>query len=274
MFELDRYIEAIEEHLVADTSKSLTYAALESRLAIEYVCYERLRISHDYIAHNDLKKWQPKAVVNTLIAEVDPRITQPLKLSISTSPAERHLDAAGFEKLDYVEVGSQSSLSLNKLGKLWNALSNVALHVKLPTNKSDLISHYGSQEKMRRHVIDALSELKNIAAGTLIMTSPQQEVSIECSCGKIIRRKVFGLEENKIFHCDDPDCPETYTVTQREDDLYFSSRRLDITCRNCGHIQVIPNKITDDLPTSKHIYFDCAGCAKRVIVQWRLMQGQ
>lgn len=37
--------------------ENLTYAALEARLAIEAICYDRLRIAHDYISNDDLKGW-------------------------------------------------------------------------------------------------------------------------------------------------------------------------------------------------------------------------
>ncbi|CCV13286.1 hypothetical protein [Mesorhizobium sp. STM 4661] len=65
MIWLKQYTAKIEELLNQDTPESLTYAALECRLAIERICYERLRNAHDYISHDDLKRWQPQYVVNT-----------------------------------------------------------------------------------------------------------------------------------------------------------------------------------------------------------------
>jgi hypothetical protein len=88
MLNLDPIIERIKVLLAEDTDASVTYAALEARLAIEKVCYDRLRQRHDYIAHAQLKKWQPGAVVTTLMAEVDPHIGQTVTLSIGKNPAD------------------------------------------------------------------------------------------------------------------------------------------------------------------------------------------
>ncbi len=61
----------IKRLLNEGTSQSLTHAALECRLAIERVCYEKLTIVHDYISHDDLKRWQPRYVVETIVQEVN-----------------------------------------------------------------------------------------------------------------------------------------------------------------------------------------------------------
>ena len=83
MINLDAIIETVEGLLAQSSAQATTYAALECRLAIEKVCYERLKIAHDYIAHDDLRRWQPRDVVETLIAEVDGRIDSGFTLSIS-----------------------------------------------------------------------------------------------------------------------------------------------------------------------------------------------
>jgi hypothetical protein len=61
MIDLRRIIPTIEKLLAEETPQSITYAALECRLAIEKVCYERLKVVHDYIAHEDLRGWCVKS---------------------------------------------------------------------------------------------------------------------------------------------------------------------------------------------------------------------
>jgi hypothetical protein len=70
MTDIKSIIATIEALLAQGTPQAITYAALECRLAIEKVCYDRLKIAHDYISHHDLRRWQPQHVVQTLIAEV------------------------------------------------------------------------------------------------------------------------------------------------------------------------------------------------------------
>lgn len=67
MINLEPSISQIEVLMAENTEASLTYAALECRLAIERICYERLRLAHDYISNDDLKRWQPRDIVNILI---------------------------------------------------------------------------------------------------------------------------------------------------------------------------------------------------------------
>jgi len=83
LIDLTPSISTIEKFLDENTQASLTYAALECRLAIERICYERLRIAHDYISHDDLKKWQPQDIVKTLIQEVDGGAAETRTISIS-----------------------------------------------------------------------------------------------------------------------------------------------------------------------------------------------
>lgn len=71
MIKLKPTISQIQKLLKENTEASVTYAALECRLAIERICYERLRLAHDYISHDDLTKWQPSGIVRTLIQELD-----------------------------------------------------------------------------------------------------------------------------------------------------------------------------------------------------------
>ena len=78
MIDMRRIISTIEQLLADETPQNLTYVAVECRLAIEKLCYDRLKIAHDYIAHDDLRRWRPGDVVNALIREVTP---SPIRLS-------------------------------------------------------------------------------------------------------------------------------------------------------------------------------------------------
>jgi hypothetical protein len=153
MLDLNPVISKIEELLKEDTEASITYAALECRLAIERICYERLRLAHDYISHDDIKKWQPRDIVRILIKEVDSRVAETFTISISTSPrpkgaAEPTLEE--YQAMEFVPIGTQVGFNPDKLGSLWNALAKLALHISLPLSKEDTVPHYGSREKSRK----------------------------------------------------------------------------------------------------------------------------
>lgn len=228
MLYLKPVIERIGKLASSDSSADLTYAALECRLAIERVCYERLRISHDYIAHDDLRRWQPKDVVNFLVQEVDPKIASTYTLSMSKDPVAENDSLEGIAEdrgREWVKIGTQVGFDAKKLGELWNALSNVALHVRLPTSKSDLVSEYGDPSKIAAKIKECLEELRRISEGTLFGTGMGEEVTFECACGRTIKRRSQRLRHHQVISCVGIDCLESYRVEKDGDDYFFERRK-------------------------------------------------
>lgn len=92
MIDINKRIAIIESLLAEGSIQSLTYAALECRLTIETICYERFLIAHDYIADADLKGWQPASVVKQVSQEANDLIDQGFELFISTTPVKEGVD--------------------------------------------------------------------------------------------------------------------------------------------------------------------------------------
>jgi hypothetical protein len=51
MIDIREIVSVIEKLLAEDTPQSVTYAALECRLAIEKICYDRLKVNYDCRDH-------------------------------------------------------------------------------------------------------------------------------------------------------------------------------------------------------------------------------
>jgi len=88
MLDIQKRIGVIERLLQEDTDQSLTYAALECRLTLEYLCYERFKLTYSYLSQDDLKNWVPKDVVKQVSEDVDDDIDKEFTLSISTQPTD------------------------------------------------------------------------------------------------------------------------------------------------------------------------------------------
>lgn len=274
MINLKSSISTIEELLTQDTEASLTYAALECRLAIERICYERLRLAHDYISHDDLKKWQPRDIVKSLVQEVDSNAAETFTLSISKKP---QLEGPSptleeYQTMEFVPVGTQVGFNPNKLGSLWNALGNLALHISLPINKDDSVARYGDAEKIRAKVAEALREIKRIDKGTLMSSGTGEEVSFECVCGTKNKRRLGLLKDGQTISCINPECTESYNYIESE--TSFGRRAFEITCRNCGEKRDVPKKMLERLRTDQTIHFACDGCEEKIFISWRPMQAQ
>lgn len=275
MINLEPVISVVEKHLEEGTDSSLTYAALECRIAIERICYERLKVAHDYISHEDIRRWQPREIVNTLIQEVDANTAKTFTLSISKEPVSSEGDGPTlpeYQAMEFLPIGTQIGFDANKFGKLWNALANLALHVTVPQSKSDPLRHYGDKAKIREKVEEALQEIKNVSATTLLSSGFGMELSFECFCGVKNKRKHDLLKDGQTVNCINPKCDESYSYVSADNS--FGRRALDVACRHCGSIKVVPKRMIEKIKYDQYIHYQCDGCGDTVYLQWKPMQAQ
>lgn len=275
MQDLKPTVSRIEKLLEENTEASVTYAALECRLAIERICYERLRVAHDYISHDDLRKWQPSEIVKTLIQEVDAKAAETFTLSISREPIPVESPPPTREDnkaMEWLPLGTQVGFAPQKLGKLWNGLAKLALHIEIPTSKDATVKQYGDIQAIASKVKQALAEIKRISEGTLMSTGMGEEVSFECVCGSKNKRRLELLKDGQTINCINPDCDESYDYVQS--DMSFGRRAFEIVCSACGASHDIPKRKFEKLRTDQHIHFDCDGCGETIYLSWRPMQSQ
>lgn len=265
MIDIKSIITRINALLGDDTSQSVIYAALEARLALEKVCYDRLRQRHSYISHAQLRKWQPSNIVKTLIVEVDPHVAETVILHIGKNPDVRPEDD------DYVKVGIEIGFDPNRLANMWNALANLALHVALPKNKDDHIPEYGDKEKIREKVKEVVVELERLSKGTMTYSGFGPEVSFDCLCGEKNRRRVELLRDRQRLRCINFDCKETWEAIKEEDGFHFKRLCVTVNCEKCKAPSQIPWQILDDLRHDQFCLFSCQSCQHENYIVLRLM---
>lgn len=264
-------IERIDALLAEDTDASVTYAALEARLTVEKVCYDRLKHAHEYISHAELRRWQPSAVVKQLIQDVDKHVADTMTLMISKSPAVPGVQPPDE---DYIEVGTQVGFDAKRLGELWNALSNLALHVKLPKNKNDHIPDYGDRAKIRAKVEEAKAEFKRLAKGTMGFSGIGEQVSFQCGvCETANKRRAALLREGQRVFCINPNCDASFIVHKEGEAINFRGETCDFACQGCGDVKHLPWRFfSEKLKFGNRAIFDCKSCNHRNYIEWRLTQ--
>ncbi|MFB0613696.1 hypothetical protein [Aurantiacibacter poecillastricola] len=268
MINLAAIIERIEALLSDDTDASVTYAALEARLALEKVCYDRLRQRHDYISHDQLKRWQPGAVVLTLMNEVDAHVGQTMTLKMGKNPGVKPEDD------DYVEIGTEVGFDPKRVAKMWQALANLALHVRLPEHRNDNIPAYGDKVRTRAKVEEVVAELKRLSKGTMTFSGFGEEVHFECSCGEKNRRRAGLLRDGQYVHCINPNCKQTWKAVQESDGFGFEQVTVPVDCDQCGKANHLPWRFFLDMKHDELGSFSCHTCKHKNFVQWRLMQAR
>lgn len=268
MIDLRDAVETIKGDLADGSARALTYAALECRLAIERICYDRLARAHDYISHEEVRRWQPHHVIKLLTEDVDPYVASTYTLSISRKPAGDDDDLA---TMDYVPVGTQVGFNGALIAKIWNALSNTALHVSLPKSSAASVSQYGDVIAIRAKVEQALAELERIARGTMTSTGFGPEAFFTCKCGARVKRRAEQLSVGKVIHCINPACAESYEVEFEGDDIKFVVRSVHTTCI-CDEEHRFPKAPLEKLRVGETARSLCT-CGAETVFHWRLFSG-
>lgn len=269
---LKQQVKKIESLLEENSESSLTYGALECRLTIEMVCYERLRIAHDYISSDDIYKWQPANVVKTLIQDVDENITSTFTLSISTEPVlqdDVQLTKKDFAEFDYVEVGTQQGFKAKRLGELWYGVSKY-LHVAVPKNSQDKVSNYGDSEKLRKKLVEVLNELKTLSEGTMTSSGFGEEVHFTCICGAENKRKKKLLKHSQAVNCIDAKCRERWAIVVDGDHIGFERKTIVVACHNCAADKVFAETVILSTERNQRVWFACMDCGEKNYLIWAL----
>lgn len=269
MIDLKPLVDRIEALLREGTQASVTYAALEARLALEKVCYDRLRQRHDYISNDDLRRWPPRGIMETLIQEVDEHAAEGMSLSIGKSPARDGVDPADEE---YIHLGTEVGFDPKKIGKLWQALSNLALHVRLPKDKHDQIPEYGDRDLTESKVREVLEELRRLAKGTMTFSGFGVTVSFQCECGSKNDRRASLLRPGQRIHCINSQCDWTYIVRETDGEFTFETEWVDSNCARCDRVHRFPLRMLTRLRFGDSAQYECRGCGHWNKMRLQFMQ--
>lgn len=267
MIDLHETIAIVKRHIAEGSDRSLTYSALECRLAIERICYDRLARAHDYVSREEVRSWRPHHVIKLIQEDVDPHVASTYTLSISTDPA---VEGEDLTKKNYVPIGTQQGFDGAYLAKLWNALSNTALHVSLPKSSNARVTQYGGARAIGAKVEQALIELERIATGTMTSNGFGPGVSFTCGCGQLVKRRSDQLFAGKVIHCINPTCNESYKVDIEDDNFIFGVRAIYVICK-CGEERRFPIAPLERLRVNEIDRSHCS-CGAEIIFRSKLFR--
>lgn len=266
MLDIAKRIGVIEALLREDTAQSLTYAALECRLTLEYLCYERFKLFYSYMSPGDLKNWQPRHVVKQVSEDIDENISKGFTLSISAHDANDKPPQTKeeYESLEYTLVGQQPELDLNTLHSLWHGLSNIALHLPVPTISSGELEIYGNKEKIKKKVISVVEYLSGLK-GNLLMGGPLGKVfSFNCYlCDTLIKKPIKHLNSPAFVNCLNPECNESYFLEPEDDgqEIKITRRIFKFGCKGCDADLEVPTNVFRELRFDQQLNIPCGSCS-------------
>jgi len=274
VLDLSKKVVEIEKLLEEGSDASITYAALECRLTIEYICYERFKQFYSYLSPKDIKKWPPKHVVKQISEDVSDIINDEVTVSVASigGKVDKLVTQDDYEELDYKILGTQKSINLSKAHKLWNSLSGLALHVHLPSVDDEVQKFYGSAEKIKSKIKAALDLFNEVNKGDLIIGGYVGETfNIECvSCNALIKKPATKLKSGGVVvNCISPNCPESYLVNYVNGDYVTERNVFKFKCNACGHDLDVPHQTFAKWHLNSCLDIECGICNSKTSVIMR-----
>lgn len=227
------------------TSENLRYAALDLRLCIEALTYEKLRAFSEVIPESVLETWQPPQAVKALL-EFEP--TGDRSFTISIGPEEH----PGIESKNMLYLGQHTALSLNWLRKHYHKLGSI-LHA--PSLLSAPTIDIGS---MASYLNGVVADLTEPLRSTITGGSISQVFSFQCvKCQQPVIGNREAIKKTQKAVCFNPQCGAEYVVSMAKDEsakaqlictefdcyectslIHIENRKLDIgtvfVCQACG----------------------------------------
>jgi hypothetical protein len=246
------------EALLSDpTSANLRYAALELRLCIEALTYEKLCSFATIIPESVLNTWQPPQAVKALL-EFEPDADQSFYIRIGQQ------GALGQPAPQMRFVGQHNSLRLQWLRKHYNKLGNL-LHAPSVQGSSS-----PNADNLTKYLAGVVADLRPPLASSILGGSIRSVYSFTCSeCGSpvVCNARVAAASHKAV--CFNPQCKAEYYATvspegQPTFDLMATS--FECTGTDCAGTMRMENR-----KLNIGVELQCPVCAlKHVIVelQW------
>lgn len=241
--------------LAQSTPESLRYAALELRLCIEALTYEKLRAFSNMVPEEVLKTWQPPQAVKALL-EFEPSADRTFVLYAGRE------EEYGKPAKEMKYVGKHSSLRLGWLRKHYNKLGNL-LHASAAgdTQSQDV-------ETLKAYLAEVISDLKEPLESTITRGTFRDVYNFTCSeCGKPVVCNAKTVREKNKAVCLNPQCKAEYFANVNETGQ--AAFRLMVTtfecaAEGCDGVAQIENRKLD-----VGVEFACPKCGLKHVIAHR-----
>lgn len=181
----------------------LKYAALELRMAMEALTYDRLQAFKAEIPPKEYETWQPRKVMLMLL-EIDPNVDKGCTLSMGR-------EEYGVPTKHMKVVGTEDVLDLASLKKHYDALG---AHLHMPTLKQIEQGPPFDPQRLRARCEKIAAVIEKVLSSSVFNITLGSFAELPCQrCGTTIRKRIpVGLKviKAKCFECGAP-----YVITDK-----------------------------------------------------------
>jgi len=215
-------LSAAAEQLEAGADSTLKYAALELRMAMEAITYDRAAAFKEEFPAEEYDTWQPRKVLAVLL-EIEPLTDQDSTISFGLE------EEYGVPAKKMTSLGTETVLNMGVLKKHYDALGSF-LHI--PTIKSLKAGRTVNFIKLRNRCEEIKAYLDKVLSSPVFNSTLGVFSSIDCTdCGKKIRKRIPQGEDFINVEC--PDCDASYCLSDAGDGKFlWEPIQQEIECAN------------------------------------------
>lgn len=218
--EARKSLERAKKNLEKDDASDTRYAALDLRMALESLIYEKAQNYKGELSPKILSTWQPRKLL-VHILEIDPDADKSSSLAVGIE------EEYGKPSTDMKFLGTENVLSLTNIKKYYDRIGS---YLHSPTIEQVDQKKSASPEKMKIRCEELINILNAVLSSFIFNTDMHQKIDWLCEkCGtKIIRRIPSGVS---VFKACCTECNATYQV-KSEDELNFHRVPMthEVTC--------------------------------------------
>lgn len=246
----------------AGNEARLVYAALELRMAIEALTYDRAQAFQEEIPPSEYRTWQPKKVMQMLI-DIEPTADKDSSVAVGLE------DVPGIPATTMNFLGTEKVFGLKPIKDHYDALGSF---VHLPNLKQLEEKGFANPAKILERCKRIVELVKAVLASPIFNTNFGVFTSIECmnpDCKQMVRRRIPSSNSSLKATC--LHCNLAYEVKIDGDQCTWGVDLEKIPCPNSSCEEVFGISRSDLKPGS---YFSCRSCGKRYEFNFGLLEAE
>lgn len=248
----------VKQNLNDHDSNHTRYAALDLRIALESLIYERAGLYSEELCGKKLSTWQPGKLL-TILLEIDPFADKGGEMSVGTEE-EYGKSAPAMHSL-----GRERTLSLKEIKTYYDRLGS---YLHAPTREQVSSGKVATPERMTECCAELLTILEEVLYSPVFNLNFRVKSEITCGkCGEKILRRLPPGGGTVVANC--INCSAQYNVTfEGAGDAVWTPLLQSIKCANEHCDESIDLWESDIKEGAK---WTCSGCNRKNIISLALV---
>lgn len=249
IYGIDDYLARAKVFVAAGDENSLRHAALELRLCLEHVVYQKLSQIGDKLPPAIFRKWQPPQAMKMLLS-FEPNADRDITLTICVENAD------GTPSGSWKHIGDYKMFPYQWLNKSYHKLGK---YLHLPSlEEADAPSKIKATSL--QEIIDGIERVSTAS----MLSTINSITTIACSvCGGDMYVSNLQIENAAVVECYKDTCRAKHNVVKLDEDRFTANRVgfQSVPCYQCGKEFSIEGVTHGE-------FKDCWNCGQTHIVGW------